>query len=230
MVASRPSRPSTEQTKGVKCQRLSRQAPRYFLFFFVCFEDFGWKSFAVRLGVHVGDSDVKNATGASCPKTLNEDVTAFIFAGGTFICWFVCVHACKSFLHLGYAIRANQWFVAYGFGVKAFALMCTSLSLISLWRKITRPPHLHPRACCRENGAPQPSHEAGRSGGASPYRMERASRNSCAESSVPARRPSSVLVKWYGFFHRGVCVEGTPWWYLRSPLYFAFGSRLSLSP
>ncbi len=37
MVASRPSRPSTEKMKGVKCRRLSRQAPRYFRFFsFLC--------------------------------------------------------------------------------------------------------------------------------------------------------------------------------------------------
>jgi hypothetical protein len=63
--------------------------------------------------------------------------------------------------------------------------MCTTLSLISLWRKITRPSLLQPRACYRVKWASQSSQRSGRLDGASPYRMERASRNSCAESSVP---------------------------------------------
>jgi hypothetical protein len=33
-------------------------------------------------------------------------------------------------------------------GVKAFPAKCTSSSRISLWRKITSPPFLQPRACC----------------------------------------------------------------------------------
>jgi hypothetical protein len=70
-------------------------------------------------------------------------------------------------------------------GVKTFPAKCTSSSHISLWRKMTSPPFLQPRVCCRVKRASQPSHSDGRSDGVMPYRMDMTSWIFWAESSVP---------------------------------------------
>jgi hypothetical protein len=70
-------------------------------------------------------------------------------------------------------------------GVSAFPARCTSSSHIVLWQKITRPPFLQPRACCKVNWASQLSQLSRRSGGAMPYLIKRALWNSWAESLVP---------------------------------------------
>ena len=69
--------------------------------------------------------------------------------------------------------------------VSAWEQRAPSSSLISLWRRITRPPFLQVRPCATLKVASHPSHFFGRSGGVRAYRRKRASRNSCAERTVP---------------------------------------------
>jgi hypothetical protein len=38
----------------------------------LAFLDFGWRAFAIRFGICVGDTDVKDAIGPSSPETANQ--------------------------------------------------------------------------------------------------------------------------------------------------------------
>ncbi len=69
--------------------------------------------------------------------------------------------------------------------VNAWEHNAPNSSLISLWRRITRPPFLQDSPCATLNVASHPSHFFGRSGGVRAYRRNRASRNSCGERTVP---------------------------------------------
>ena len=69
-------------------------------------------------------------------------------------------------------------------GVKSLPTRYVTLPQSTLWCAVTRPPLLQSRAWHMEKVVLQPSHNLDKSGGSRPYHRKRASRHSCAASSV----------------------------------------------
>jgi hypothetical protein len=165
----------------------SRQAPRYFRFFsFSCDSD---TLNGVRLqqdfeSVSVTQtSRMESAPAVQNPLMSRSPLSSCPVAASLSLFWVVILSGEVFTFSLAQPWMRGSSRAAEG--VKALLAKLTSSSRISSCLKITRPPFLHPSACCREKWASQPSHLSGKLCGVSACLIDNASWNSCAESTVP---------------------------------------------
>jgi hypothetical protein len=79
-----------------------------FFLFLLCFNDFGWRAFAIGLGICVSDMNVKDGSiPSSSPKTLDQEIPSFILGGS-----FGSLGG-QNFLILSNTTGANKGFITY---------------------------------------------------------------------------------------------------------------------
>jgi hypothetical protein len=138
--ASQPSKPSVEQTKGVKWRRCSRHGSRYFRFFSfswvaITFAGSQWQYDLALVSV-TQTSTIQSVLRAQKPcrrmSPLSSSLAAFalVLLVGQVLTFPVARHGQIK----GLSPMAE--------GVSAFPVRCTSSSWILLCQKITRPPFL----------------------------------------------------------------------------------------